>query len=325
LSVTNNHVFSGYQGRLYRRPGFIKWGSFAIAKPSLKFLRQAADQGLLFSDVCNVAKILHDESLFEDGEGNRVDHATIPTNRAVVSDDCSPHCFFHVHHMGTITEDTEFTIKFSQLESWVADAKRIVKSEIAEIESRIRQRNGNKAVTRCMPPGYFWLRFGKGNRNLLSTATGEEDVVYVQWTHLLSAKLPNKLAKQSTIVETLEQMTLCKYKGRPHWGKNHERVFRHPECKVRDNFPAENIEMLVKMQEKHDPKRVFEPQLFREVLEKKGPEYHELCTPHFWCYCEEDSHCPLGHACGPSASFPEHKICKLLHTLSTQQESRAEL
>jgi L-gulonolactone oxidase len=144
--------------------------------------------------------------------------------------------------------------------------------------------------------------------------TGTEDVVYVQWTHLHSAKLPNKLAKQSTIAETLEQMTLCKYRGRPHWGKNHERVFRHPECKVRDNFPATNIATLLAMQQVHDPKKVFEPELFRHLLEKTGPEYSELCTAHFWCYCDLDSHCPRGHACGPSATFPLYKICQLLGT-----------
>lgn len=300
------------------------WGEL-LAKWEEDAAEESASAEVMNADMCNMAKIIHDDSIIEDGEGNRLEHATVRTNYAMVSDDCSPHCLFDVKHMSAFIEDTEFTLKISQLESWVSDVKHVVKSELANIESRIRQHNGNKGVTRCMPPGYFWLRFCKGNKNLLSTATGEEDVVFVQWTSLHSAKLPNKLAKQSTIAETLEQLTLCKYKGRPHWGKNQERVFRHPECKVRDNFPKENIEKMVEMQDKHDPKRVFEPALFRELLERKGPEYRELCTPHFWCYCEEDSHCPHGHACGTSASFPEYKICKLVDASGTLRETSAEL
>lgn len=275
----------------------------------------------LHSDVCHAGKILHDNSLIDDGDGNRVDHATLRTNYAMVSDDCSPHCFFHVPHMGAFIEDTEFTIKFSQLEAWVSDAKRVVKSELAEIEIRL----GNKAITRCMPPGYFWIRFGKGNQNLLSTATGNEDLAYVQWTHLHSAKVPTKLSKQSMVSETLEQMTLCKYRGRPHWGKNHERDFRHPECSVRENFPAENVEKMVNLQEKYDPKRVFEPALFREVLGKTGPDYGKLCTANLWCFCKEDSHCPHRHACSSSSTFPQYKICKLAGDSSTLRETSAEL
>lgn len=279
------------------------------------------------TDVCDLANTIYDISIFQDGEGNFIDHATIPTNYAMVSDDCSPQCLFHVHHMGMFIEDTEFTIKISQFEDWVADAKEVVKSELAKIESQLTQRQNKSVITRCMPPGYFWLRFGKGNQNLLSTAAGTEDVVYVQWTHLHSAKVPTKLAKQSTIAETLEQMTLCKYHGRPHWGKNHERIFRHPHCKVRDNFPAENVATLLAMQQEHDPKRVFEPELFGRLLQRTGPEYSELCTVDFWCYCEEDVHCAYGHTCGPSESFPEYKICKLVVDTSgsTQQETSAEL
>lgn len=143
-------------------------------------------------------------SLHKDADGTPIDHGTFRTNYAVVSGDCSPKYLYNVHHMGTFTEDTESTIKFSQLDDWVADVMTVVETELAEVEAHLSKRHGDGRVRRCMPPGYFWLRFGQGNSKLLSTTAGSEDVVYVRWTHLHSDMVPNQLAKQSSVAETPE-------------------------------------------------------------------------------------------------------------------------
>ncbi|XP_073391725.1 L-gulonolactone oxidase 2 [Physcomitrium patens] len=247
---------------------------------------------VLNTEICSWGESTHRMSMFLDIDGTPIDHGMFRTNSAILT-------------VGSVG----------------ADVKSIVKTELDEVEARLRMRHGVGRVKRCLPPGYFWLRFGQGNRNLLSTAVGSEDVVYVQWTFLHSALIPNKLAKQSTIAETLEQLTLCKYQGRPHWGKNHERVFRHPDCKVVDNFPAANIAQLLEMQRQHDPEKIFEPELFNDLLQRTGPEYSPLCTAHFWCYCRDDSHCPHGHKCRPSPLFLEYKICKLVQTTNHQQHA----
>ena len=263
------------------------------------------------SDVCSLSEFGFNASMFDTGNGTLIDHATIPTNYAMIGADCVPRCSWDVHYMGSFTEDAEFTIKLSHLDDWVKDVKKVVRTELAEANARLSKRYGEGKVKRCMPPGNFLLRFGQGNQNLLSTATGSEDVVYVQFSNQHSALIPNKLSKASTIVETIEQLTLCKYKGRPHWGKNHERAVRHPDCKVVDNFPAANIAEQLEMQHLHDPGKVFEPALFKKVLQKKGPDYSGLCTPHYWCYCAADSHCPPGFQCSGSASFVKYNICRL--------------
>ena len=264
------------------------------------------------SGVCEAGKIMNSVPMFIDGEGTPIiEKATIPTNFAMLSAECSPKCLFQPRFVGNFAEDVEFTIKMSQLEDWVKDVKLIVKSELAEIQARLDERYGKGKVTRCMPPGYFWLRFGPPSENLLSTSTGTENVVFVQWTSLHSVRVPSKPAKQSSIMETIEQLSLCKYKARPHWGKNRERTFRHPECHVRDNFPESNLAQFLEMQAKHDPRKIFEPELFSHVLRRSGPDYSELCALHSWCYCQEDAHCPHGHVCRPSPVFPEYKICRL--------------
>lgn len=263
--------------------------------------------------------------MFLDGQGKPTSHANLRTNFAMITPRCTPKCPFDIKHMGTFGEDVEFTIKMSQLEEWVRDVKAIVETELLEVQDRLDRRYAGRAsgdrVTRCLPPGNFWIRFGQGNQNLLSTSTGTEDVAYVQACSLHSARVPSKPAKHSSIVQTIEQLLLCKFKARPHWGKNHERMFRHPECHVRDNFPDSNFAQLLEMQSLHDPKKLFEPELFSRVLDRSGPDYSSLCTLHLWCYCREDAHCPDGHACEQSPVFPEYKICKLRKSVASGDES----
>lgn len=115
----------------------------------------------------------------------------------------------------------------------------------------------------------------------------------------------------SAIWETIEQVTLCKYGGRPSWGLNHERAFRHGECNVRDLFPEEAFQKMRELQERYDPARVFEPSLWEDVVARKRAEEYTGCTLEYWCYCEEDAHCPQGHACVGAATFPEYKVCKV--------------
>ena len=250
--------------------------------------------------------------LFSDEDGTPISHATVPTNYAAIGPDCAPKCFFSVHHVKGFGEDIEFTIKASQLEEWVEDVKAIIKAELQEVQDRLDKRYGKGKVKRCLPPGYFWIRFGQGTESLLATTTGTEDLAFVQWGTANSAMFPSKPAKLFTMVQTIEQLSLCKYKARPHWGKNHERVFRHPKCHVRDHYPAANIEQVIEMQARHDPQKVFEPELFSHLLQKHGPDYSDLCTLHYWCYCQEDAHCPNRHACQPSPVFPEYKVCRLV-------------
>ena len=276
--------------------------------------------------VCGLGKRMQNIPLDIDGErAPIIEKVTMPTNFAMLAAECSPKCVFQSRFTGNVLEDVEFTIKMSQLEDWVKDVKLIVKSELAEIQARLDSRYGKGKVKRCMSPGNFWLRFGPPSKNLLSTSAGAENVVFVQCASLQSVHVPSKPPKQSTIVQTIEQLTLCKYKGRPHWGKNHERAFRHPKCHVRDNFPESNLVQLLKMQAKHDPGKIFEPELFSHVLRRSGPDYSERCALHSWCYCQEDAHCPQGHVCQPSPVFPEYKVCRFSNSSISKKLLHEEL
>lgn len=268
-------------------------------------LEESPNAGALNAGICGLATAFFSASFFEDEDGTKLDNVTLPTNRAMLSPECAPQCVHQTAHMGAALKDVEFSLKLSHLEEFVKDMKAIVKAELDEIQGRLD-------FTWCMPPGYFWFRFGGKSKSLLATSTGDEDVVYIQYVILeAAASSPEKHQKGDAIMQTFEQLMLCKYKARPHWGKNHERVFRHPKCHVRDNYPDGSFVEMLKMQKEHDPKKMFEPQLFKHVLERNGPQYYERCNSASWCYCEANEHCPEGNVCRPSPVFPEYKICRL--------------
>jgi hypothetical protein len=265
---------------------------------------------VLNTGICGVGRSFFSGSFLIDEDGTPLHNATVTTNNAMLAQECAPKCSTQTKAMGAVTDDVSFTIKFSQLQEWVNDVRAVVQAEMEKPQARLNARYGDGKVARCTSPGLIWLRFGQKSSNLIAMNAGDEDVVYAQWSTMQSAMTPNRPSKHAAIIETLEQMNLCKYGARPHWGKNYERVFRHPDCPVRDNFPAANVAQLLELQERHDPAKLFQPELFQHVLDRCGPVYAKECTLTYACYCREDVHCPEGYVCRPSQPFPMYNICK---------------
>jgi len=57
------------------------------------------------------------------------------------------------------------------------------------------------------------------------------------------------------------------------------------------------------MQNKYDPDRVFEPQLWARVVAGEGYKLKPKCQLDRSCYCEADEHCADGFVCVPSIAF----------------------
>lgn len=272
---------------------------------------------VLNTGVCSVGRAFFSSGFLIDSDGTALHNATVDTNNAMLAQECAPKCSTQTKAMGAVTDDVSFTIKISQFQDWVTDVRAVVEAELEPPQVRLNSRYGDGKVQRCTSPGLIWLRFGQKSNSLLAMNSGDEDVVYAQWSTMQSAMTPNYPSKHASITETLEQMNLCKYRARPHWGKNFERAFRHPDCPLRDNFLASNVDKLLELQQKHDPHKVFEPELFKHVLERSGPVYSKECALTYGCYCREDVHCPAGYVCRPSRPFPMYNICKRPAQVST--------
>ncbi|KAL3685134.1 hypothetical protein R1sor_003156 [Riccia sorocarpa] len=262
-------------------------------------------QGCALSDsVMNIPIFLEGDVILE--------NATIPSSYAMLSEECEPNCIWDHSYFGGTEEDVEFTIKLSDVDDWVKDVKSVIKAEEEERQRLLDRRYGVGKVKLCLNPGFFWFRFGRGSKNLLATTTGHvEPVVYFMSVFHVSSYVTDLPPKMDHISEVLEQLALCKYKARPHYGMSSDRVFTHPNCHVRDNFPEENIVKLLNLRDEHDPRKVFESELLMRMLERRGPVYGNKCSLHHQCYCSDDSHCADGYKCLPSVSYPEYKVCKV--------------
>lgn len=110
---------------------------------------------------------------------------------------CGDQCAWEAEIANLAMWDTHFTTELSKLPDWIADVKKLMAEDFAG---------------RCLPPGYFWLRFGDGNGDLLSPASGLNGTVNLQLSFMTSkASAPKWGIKHGHILETLEQLTLCKW------------------------------------------------------------------------------------------------------------------
>jgi hypothetical protein len=55
---------------------------------------------------------------------------------------------------------------------------------------------------------------------------------------------------------------------------------------------------------------VFEPVLWRAIVESRGYRPYPQCALSKDCYCASDAHCPRGMACAPSKAHPSLRACK---------------
>lgn len=81
---------------------------------------------------------------------------------------------------------------------------------------------------RCLLPGYYVMRFGKTPESLIGYGAGIKQPVYVQQQMLASKATPGVPSRYEWVQEVYEQLTLCKYNGQPHTGKNWDRTFTNP-------------------------------------------------------------------------------------------------
>jgi hypothetical protein len=131
-----------------------------------------------------------------------------PTNE-MQSVSCGDECAWQEDVANLAMWDTHFLVGIDQLPQWMDDVKAVLDKDFWRPKEPRRGR--------CLPPGYFWLRFGGGTDDYLSPATGAPNgTVALQLSFLTArATAPRWGIKHGHVLEVLEQLTLCKYKGKP--------------------------------------------------------------------------------------------------------------
>ncbi|KAI8475634.1 MAG: hypothetical protein J3K34DRAFT_517253 [Monoraphidium minutum] len=231
--------------------------------------------------------------------------AVAPTNDLVAAGCGAGGCAWGGPESNVTMEDVHFAIEFDQLEGWLADVRSIFENDLWG-DARLGR-------ARCMGPGQIWVRFGHPRGEHLHMAYGMRRPVYVQSTWLRSKAAPGGAPlKYGWIADLVEEMTLCKYGGRPHWGQNHPRTLLHPRCPLRGRYPA--LDAQIAAQITYDPAKIYEPKIFAQIAAGEPYRTSPGCALSKECFCEADAHCNTGPrpvmACVTSEVFPQYKVCK---------------
>jgi hypothetical protein len=72
----------------------------------------------------------------------------------------------------------------------------------------------------------------------------------------------------------------------------------------------EGFKAMTALQEKYDPARVYEPELWTRMMAGEKYFLKKNCQLDRSCYCEADEHCAEGFKCVPSNAFPQYMTCR---------------
>ena len=110
---------------------------------------------------------------------------------------------------------------------------------------------------------------------MIATTAGVKSPVFVQSTWLRSREAVGWPMRFGFVQDLIEEVTLCKFNGHPHWGKNFDRTFTHPRCPIKPRYPK--FDQLLSVAKGYDRDGAFQPELFKKV---------GVCgSLLLWCFC----------------------------------------
>jgi L-gulonolactone oxidase len=154
----------------------------------------------------------------------------------------------------------------------------------------------------CFPALGIYLRFSAPSRAYLGQAHGQETVMFE--IHIPQTN-EQVLEASSEVYDEILQLTLGKYRGRPHWGKNSQPYF---QGLGKEQFAKwEDFE---EVRQSLDPKGVFLNPFWKAVTSEL--DYNsgtEQCGVTRECLCRQDSDCGKNASCESGVLFTEARIC----------------
>lgn len=185
---------------------------------------------------------------------------------------------------GIQSRSIEAAIALKDFSAWAVDVKEL-----------ISRRKG------CFPLLGIYLRFSAPSNAYLGQAYGQESVMFE--IHIPTTNTP-VLESSSEVYDEILQMTLAKYQGRPHWGKNSQPYFnelgdsQYPRW---DDFRT--------LQKSLDPNGIFENPFWQKIVAGAASASNPGCGVNRSCICSQNSDCGKRARCESGILFSEAKIC----------------
>ena len=180
----------------------------------------------------------------------------------------------------------EATFPLSRLPEWMADVRAII--------------DENRA---CFPILGIYLRFSKASDRWLGFNYGE-DVVSFE-IHVPKVATETYQERSADVYDEILQLTLGKYNGRPHWGKNSTPMFVGIGAQ---QYPRWNE--FLQLKRTMDPAGLFDNKIWRQMNRTEPVRAFPGCVLSRECTCSEDSHCGDGYTCEPGGVYTAARVCR---------------
>ncbi|MEE2788017.1 MAG: D-arabinono-1,4-lactone oxidase [Myxococcota bacterium] len=180
----------------------------------------------------------------------------------------------------------EVAFPLSQIREWMQDVRGII--------------GQNRA---CFPILGIYLRFSKASDRWMGFNYGEDMVAFE--IHIPKVANETRFERSSAVYDEIIQMSLRKYNGRPHWGKNSNAYFvgLGPE-----QYPQWNA--FVELKNELDPNGLFDNQIWRQIIGSTQVKAYPGCVLARDCICAQDSDCGDNFRCETGGHFTEARVCR---------------
>lgn len=180
----------------------------------------------------------------------------------------------------------EVAIPVADLPAWMADVRALYAARGA-----------------CFPVNGVVVRFSKASESWVGMNAGQ-DVAYVEF-HI--ARHPDEGSHEqfADAYDELHQLTLQKYGGRPHWGKNFLASFVGLDLSSYERWAD-----FITLKQRLDPSGIFENTFYDRLAGNAGMKLGPGCAVSRDCFCQEDSHCGDGRKCVAGLVFESARICR---------------
>ena len=180
----------------------------------------------------------------------------------------------------------EAAFALDQLQAWMGDVRSIIARRRA-----------------CFPILGIYLRFLPASDRVMAINYGRDTVAFE--IHIPKVVTEDRFEQSADVYDEIMQMTLYKYGGRPHWGKNSTPFFTHlgPQ-----EYPEWNA--FLELKRGLDPTGLFDNQIWRQMTDGAPIQAYPGCVLARDCICNEDAHCGAGYTCAQGDVYTAAQVCR---------------
>lgn len=293
-----NFVANDTPGNAYNAQAHVNDFTFKLFRRSFQ-LAHGEPSGILTCQLAKIRKRLRSRSYFK--ENGKAVKDPVGWSHKMQYFTCTPggSCPWEILpiYMGGVS------IPISDLDQWVAEAKKIHRSYHSYFNPV------------CFPLNGIYFRFGKASDAHLALSSGE-DSVFIDLEYAVNMRNSKtkdgirdivKPPQHIHIYQELIEMSRRKFNARPHWGKNSPITFKGVGPK---EYPQWS--QFIATKEALDPENTFSNDFWERLLSEKEtpPATREGCAIQGLCECQEDSDCLAPLRCQSALGVSDFNVCR---------------